>query len=157
MFQTFIATLRQAAEAALIAGIALTYLTKDWTKVRANDRPQTAKIIRPRRAHKLNGAAPDEIDENRDRAKLEISELRVALTDLDIGEAGTIDHISLPSGEQQFLMRIGFVPGAQVRFIRHAPLGDPSVYAVDGTEIALRAETARYIKIRRGLLSPFGD
>ena len=84
-------------------------------------------------------------------------ELLVALTDLATGEAGTIDHISLSPGDQQFLMRIGFVPGAQVKFSRHAPLGDPSVYAVDGTEIALRAETARYIKVRRGLLSPFGD
>jgi len=33
----------------------------------------------------------------------------------------------------------------QVRFSRRAPLGDPSVYSVDGTEIALRAETARHI------------
>jgi Fe2+ transport system protein FeoA len=150
MFQTFIVTLRQGAEAALLAGIALTYLTKD----RIKDRPQTSKKIHLRRTHRLDGAAPDE---NSERVKLEISELRVALTDLEIGEAGTIDHISLPLDEQQFLMRIGFVPGAQVRFSRRAPLGDPSVYAVDGTEIALRAETAHYIKIRRGLLSPFGD
>ncbi len=163
MFQTFIVTLRQGAEAALLAGIALTYLTKDRannrtnnrtndrTNNRINDRPQTSKKIRPRRAPGLDGPAPDE------RTNLEISELRIALTDLEIGEAGTIDHISLPAGEQQFLMRIGFGPGAHVRSIRHAPLGDPSVYAVDGTEIALRAETAHYIKIRRGLLSSFGD
>ncbi len=150
MFQTLIVTLRQGAEAALIAGIALTYLTKDRTK----DRPQTSKRIRLRRAPGLDGATPAE---NSERVKLEISELRVALTDLEIGEAGTIDHISLPLDEQQFLMRIGFVPGAHVRSVRHAPLGDPSVYAVDGTEIALRAETARYIKIRRGWFSPFGD
>ena len=150
MFQTLIVTLRQGAEAALLAGIALTHLTKD----RISDRPQTPKKIRPRRTPGLDGAAPDK---NSERVKLEVSDLRVALTDLEIGEAGTIDHISLPVGEQQFLMRIGFVPGAHVRSIRHAPLGDPSVYAVDGTEIALRAETAHYIKIRRGLLSPFGD
>ena len=87
----------------------------------------------------------------------EMSELRVALTDLAVGEAATIDHISLPPGDQQFLMRIGFVPGVQVRFSRRAPLGDPSVYSVDGTEIALRAETASHIMVRRGWLSPLGD
>ncbi len=147
MFQTFIVTLRQGTEAVLIAGIALTYLTKD----RINDRPRTSKKIRRRRAPGLDGPAPDE------RTNLAIPEFGVALTDLEIGEAGIIDHISLPLNDQQFLMRIGFVPGAHVRSIRHAPLGDPSVYAVDGTEIALRAETAHYIKIRRGLLSSFGD
>ena len=84
-------------------------------------------------------------------------ELRVALTDLAVGEAATIDHISLPPGDQQFLMRIGFVPGVQVRFSRRAPLGDPSVYSVDGNEIALRAETASQIMVRRGWLPPLGD
>ena len=71
-----------------------------------------------------------------------MTQLPVALTDLEIGEAGALAHISLPTADQQFLTRIGFVPGAQITFSRRAPLGDPSVYSVDGTEIALRAETA---------------
>jgi Fe2+ transport system protein FeoA len=83
--------------------------------------------------------------------------LAIPLTELEVGEAGTIDHISLPPAGQQFLMRVGFVPGVQVRFSRRAPLGDPSVYSVDGTEIALRAETASRIMVRRGWLSPLGD
>jgi Fe2+ transport system protein FeoA len=73
--------------------------------------------------------------------ELEIPPLCVALIDLELGEAGTIAYISLPPADRQFLMRIGFVPGAQVRYSRRAPLGDPSVYSVDGAEIALRAET----------------
>ena len=66
----------------------------------------------------------------------------VALTGLEVGEAGTIDHLSLPPSDQQFLMRIGFVPGVEVRLSRRAPLGDPSVYSIDETQIALRSETA---------------
>jgi Fe2+ transport system protein FeoA len=54
-------------------------------------------------------------------------------------------------------MRVGFVPGVQVKFSRRAPMGDPSVYSVDGTEIALRAETASRIMVRRGWISPVGD
>ncbi len=83
--------------------------------------------------------------------------IEAALTDLELGEAGTIDRISLPPAEQQFLMRIGFVPGVHVKFSRRAPMGDPSVYSVDGTEIALRAETASCIMVRREWLSPLGD
>ncbi|MFZ0477996.1 MAG: FeoA family protein [Terriglobales bacterium] len=82
---------------------------------------------------------------------------RVALIDLELGEVGTIDRISLPPADEHFLMRMGFFPGAQVRFCRRAPLGDPSVYSVDGTEIALRAETARHIVVQRTGLAPLGD
>jgi ferrous iron transport protein A len=85
--------------------------------------------------------------------ELEIPQLRVSLIDLEVGERGTIDHISLPPADQQFLMRIGFVPGAQVRYSRRAPLGDPSVYSVDGTEIALRAETAQLLHVSPPILS----
>jgi len=150
MLQALIVTLREGAEAALVAAIALTYLTKDRTE----GRPQPTPQFRRRRAGRTDAAGPNE---DRKRVGPEMPELLVALTDLAIGEAGTIDHISLSPGDQQFLMRIGFVPGAQVKFSRRAPLGDPSVYAVDGTEIALRAETANHIMVRRGWLSPLGD
>ncbi|MFZ1919064.1 MAG: FeoA family protein [Terriglobales bacterium] len=88
--------------------------------------------------------------------------VEVALLDLAPGEAATIDRISLPPADEHFLMRIGLVPGAQVRFSRRAPLGDPSVYSVDGTEIALRAETARHIMVQRDMVqqdevAPLGD
>jgi Fe2+ transport system protein FeoA len=150
MLQAFISTLRQGVQVALIAGIALTYLTKD----RMKDRPRPSARNRRRRAGRIDGA-----HQNGDCEQVEpgIPGLLVALTDLELGEAGTIDHISLPPDDQQFLMRIGFVPGAEVRFSRRAPLGDPSVYSVDGTEIALRAETASYIFVRRGWLSSLGD
>ncbi len=82
---------------------------------------------------------------------------QVALIDLELGEVGTIDYISLPPADEHFLMRIGFFPGAEVRFSRRAPLGDPSVYSVDGTEIALRAETASRIMVKRGGPLPLGD
>ena len=154
MLQAFIVTLREGAEAALVVGIALTYLTKDRTEDRTKGRPQPSPQIRRRRSCRADDAGPNG---DRKRVGPEMPERLVALTDLAIGEAGTIDYVSLPPGDQQFLMRIGFVPGAQVSFSRRAPLGDPSVYAIDGTEIALRAETASHIMVRRGWLSPLGD
>jgi Fe2+ transport system protein FeoA len=154
MLQAFLVTLREGAEAALVVGIALTYLTKDRTEDRTKGRPQPSPQIRRRRSCRADDAGPNG---DRKRVGPEMPERLVALTDLAIGEAGTIDYVSLPPGDQQFLMRIGFVPGAQVSFSRRAPLGDPSVYAIDGTEIALRAETASHIMVRRGWLSPLGD
>jgi Fe2+ transport system protein FeoA len=45
-------------------------------------------------------------------------------------------------------MHMGFVPDAHVTALRRAPAGDPTVYGVDGMEIALRVETAKAIRVR---------
>jgi Fe2+ transport system protein FeoA len=46
-------------------------------------------------------------------------------------------------------MHMGFVPDALVTALRKAPAGDPTVYLVDGLEIALRHETASAIRVRQ--------
>ncbi len=46
-------------------------------------------------------------------------------------------------------MHMGFVPDALVTVLRRAPAGDPTVYLVDGMEIALRRETASAIQIEQ--------
>lgn len=68
-----------------------------------------------------------------------------SLLDLRPGETGVIDSLELPDQVQQMLLRFGFVAGAEVRFSRSAPLGDPLLYTIEGTDVALRAETARRI------------
>jgi len=45
-------------------------------------------------------------------------------------------------------MHMGFVPEARVTVLRRAPAGDPTVYAIDGLEIALRRDTAKAIRVR---------
>jgi Fe2+ transport system protein FeoA len=73
---------------------------------------------------------------------MEDYEMSVRLSDLEPGEAVVIEKVELPESEQQFLVRFGFFVGAEVRCLRRAPLGDPIVYSLDGSEVALRAETA---------------
>ena len=68
--------------------------------------------------------------------------MRVRLSDLEPGEAAVIEEVALPELEQQVLIRFGFFDGAEVRCSRRAPLGDPIVYSLDGSEVALRTETA---------------
>jgi ferrous iron transport protein A len=45
-------------------------------------------------------------------------------------------------------MELGFLPGATVLMSRRSPFGDPSVFRIDDSEIALRRETARHIRLR---------
>jgi Fe2+ transport system protein FeoA len=67
------------------------------------------------------------------------------LADLHDGEEALVDRIDLPSDFATRLMELGFVPGHTVLAAHAAPGGDPRVFRVDGTEIALRRETARHI------------
>jgi ferrous iron transport protein A len=70
------------------------------------------------------------------------------LSDLAVGECGVLVALDLPESVQNHLMHMGFVPDAEVTALRRAPAGDPTVYRVDGLEIALRHETASAIRMR---------
>jgi ferrous iron transport protein A len=72
--------------------------------------------------------------------------LRV-LSDLEVGQSGVLVSLDLPFGVQNHLMYMGFVPKARVKALHRAPAGDPTVYSVDGIEIALRRETAKSIRV----------
>lgn len=76
------------------------------------------------------------------------------LTDLRIGETAILVALDLPDSVQNYLMHMGFVPNAEVTALRRAPAGDPTVYAIDGMEIALRRETAEAIRVRTANSTP---
>jgi Fe2+ transport system protein FeoA len=70
------------------------------------------------------------------------------LSELNVGESGVLVALDLPESVQNHLMHMGFVPDALVTVLRRAPAGDPTVYGVDGMEIALRHETAEAIRMK---------
>jgi ferrous iron transport protein A len=70
------------------------------------------------------------------------------LSELAVGERAVLVALDLPENVQNHLMHMGFVPDATVTALRRAPAGDPTVYSVDGLEIALRRETAAAIQVR---------
>ncbi len=72
----------------------------------------------------------------------------LTLADLSEGEAGVVDSLQLPEDVALRLMELGFIPGTTVVAGRAAPGGDPRVYRVDGSEIALRRETTKYLLLR---------
>ena len=71
------------------------------------------------------------------------------LTHLKRGETAVLERIDLGEREARRLMEMGFVPGHKVTAAHSAPGGDPRVFQVDGSEVALRKETARRLFIRR--------
>jgi len=74
--------------------------------------------------------------------------LSATLVDLRRGDAGILDRIDLPTDDARRLMELGFLPGARVTAGLSAPGGDPRVFQVDGSEIALRRETAKRLTVR---------
>ena len=76
------------------------------------------------------------------------SNKRRDLTVLKRGESALLDHIELPEDDARRLMELGFLPGHGITRSHAAPGGDPRVYQVDGSEVALRNETAVHLILR---------
>src|SRR5271156_5297512 len=70
------------------------------------------------------------------------------LAQLPEGEAGVLDRLDLPEDIARRLMELGFLPGHIIIPARSAPGGEPRVYRVDGSEVALRRETASHLILR---------
>lgn len=73
--------------------------------------------------------------------------ITASLVDLRRGDAAILDRIDLPGDDARRLMELGFLPGTRITAGYSAPGGDPRVFQVDGSEIALRRETARRMKV----------
>jgi ferrous iron transport protein A len=70
------------------------------------------------------------------------------LCDLALGERGILEDFDMPQSIAEHLMNLGFVPGLEVLVARSGPGGNPRVYRVDGTDVALRRDLSRCIAVR---------
>lgn len=70
-----------------------------------------------------------------------------SVADLKMDEEAILSRIDLPPDLGGRLMELGFLPGHPVKVVGSAPGGDPRVYRVEGTEIALRKETSVHLLI----------
>jgi ferrous iron transport protein A len=78
----------------------------------------------------------------------------MALSDLRVGQSAILESLELPDNVGDHLAHLGFLPGANVEVLRRAPAGDPTVYRIDGVEVALRKETARHITVELTAAKP---
>ncbi|BBJ28274.1 FeoA family protein [Athalassotoga saccharophila] len=53
----------------------------------------------------------------------------------------------LPDSFRSRLMGLGWLPGREIKVLRKAPFGDPTIYLVDSTEISLREDDSKLIKV----------
>jgi ferrous iron transport protein A len=72
----------------------------------------------------------------------------VPLDALKPGEGGIILHITAEPALKLHLMELGFVAGSPIAFLMSTPFGDPNIYALRGTSIALRKSEAKCIRVR---------
>jgi len=79
---------------------------------------------------------------------LQLSSPPRTLLSLRKGDHAILDCIQLPMEDARRLMELGFVPGMRITAGQSAPGGDPRVFQVDGSEIALRRATASKVTIR---------
>ncbi len=80
-----------------------------------------------------------------------------ALADLRVGESAILCELELAPPVAEHLMNLGFVPGLEVKVLRSGPGGDPRVYRVDGTEVAMRRDLTRHIHVELVGAPAFGD
>jgi ferrous iron transport protein A len=80
-----------------------------------------------------------------------------ALADLRVGESAILSELQLAAPVAEHLMNLGFVPGLEVKVLRSGPGGDPRVYRVDGTEVAMRRDLSRHIHVELIGAPAFGD
>jgi len=71
------------------------------------------------------------------------------LADLPTGQRCILDRLDLPEDVARRLMELGFLPGNEIVPGRRAPGGGPRVFRVDGSEVALRDDTAARLYVRR--------
>jgi ferrous iron transport protein A len=76
------------------------------------------------------------------------SEARLPLHKLARGASAVLISIELGDEETDHLGLMGFFPGVGITAANKAPGGDPRVYRIDHSEIALRNETARHIFVK---------
>jgi ferrous iron transport protein A len=76
------------------------------------------------------------------------SQTPATLADLRSGHTGILDRIDLPEDISRRLMELGFLPGHSVVPARTAPGGGARVFRVDGSEVALRHDTASKLLLR---------
>lgn len=72
----------------------------------------------------------------------------VALAGLPLGATAVVESVEDGSPVSRRLLDLGFVPGTRVRVVRRAPLGDPTLYELRGTQLCLRRSEAARVRVR---------
>ena len=71
-----------------------------------------------------------------------------SLAALEPGLTAVIVRVDDSGPEGRRLLDLGFTPRTEIQVLRRAPLGDPVVYRVRGTQMCLRRSEADRVRVR---------
>lgn len=71
----------------------------------------------------------------------------MTIRDMDIGDKGIITKVGGDGALRQHFLDMGMIPGAKVKVVKFAPLGDPVQLMIHGYELTLRLEDAARIEV----------
>lgn len=69
------------------------------------------------------------------------------LNELNVNESSKIIAVNGDGANRLHLLEMGLIPGATIKLIKFAPLGDPIEYKINGYELTLRKEDAKKIQV----------
>ncbi|MDF2820995.1 MAG: iron transporter FeoA [Clostridiales bacterium] len=72
----------------------------------------------------------------------------MTLEDLKPGQEGTVISVGEKGPARRRIMDMGVTPGATIKVIKVAPLGDPIEVNIRGYELSLRKEEAKQIQVQ---------
>lgn len=78
-----------------------------------------------------------------------MSSTPVPITELSLGNKGTVAEIRVPADSQARLMEMGLLVGTSIELVRFAPLGDPVEIKVRGYNLSLRRHEADQILVNK--------
>ena len=73
---------------------------------------------------------------------------KMTLKELKVGESGTVVSIGEKGPVRRRIMDMGVTPGARLKVIKVAPLGDPVEVNIRGYELSLRKDEAAQIIVK---------
>ncbi len=71
-------------------------------------------------------------------------------TELSVGESGRVVRVVGANDIGRRLLEMGITPGAEIRRLGAAPLGDPLEFELRGYRLSLRKSEAQQIEIKEG-------
>jgi len=71
----------------------------------------------------------------------------ICLAQLETGQSGRVVQVVGTSEVSRRLLEMGITPGAEIRLLRAAPLGDPLEFELRGYRLSLRRSEAEQIDV----------
>ncbi len=81
----------------------------------------------------------------------------MTLNDLKKGQTAVVTEVNVEGVLRQHFLDMGVIPGAPVRLVKHAPMGDPLELRIHGYELTLRQADAQLIGISLTAKPDLGD